>query len=393
MQEKIIENLNNLFNFLNRLAANDKKRRFAEYVLGTVEKILASNKLFYEEDKKNKEIRSKTRRDLIENLDTTSEDIFNLVDMELNNPFSIFYNIMQFDIPDIILTNRLIKIQLNQEDFLDIDVPEELIEIFGRFLEHFINNLKYINEMKFDMVEATQDITFREYRFNFVHASLNITGSPIVSIRKHITNVKGFKKTEEFDSEVYEASLEIPKETIEKIKKTSCKSFVIYGDTGSGKTTLLRYLIQCDFDKKRNVCIIEDSAELFINTAISLITNKNHTIHDLFVSALRQNPSHLIVGETRTDEIIDILESALTFSVATTIHATSFQRAIERIYWMSGKRKKSREDIHSLIAASITMFICMEDRKVKEVVIRNSNKEGSIYNMYDIIYSRKDSIE
>lgn len=147
-------------------------------------------------------------------------------------------------------------------------------------------------------------------------------------------------------------------------------------------TTLLSYMASYRLDEKDNLCTIEDTKELNIDVPLAEITNAHSNIHSLFVNTLRQYPSHVIIGETRTDEIVDILENALTINVGTTIHADSFQKAIQRIVFMSLKRKIPADDILSLINASIDCFILMRKRKIEGMWIHKDEFEKDIYKAY-----------
>lgn len=379
-----------LFERLESLSENKRKRDITQFVLSSIEEQVANNKFFYSDDQKNVNMRRQYKELMFNRLNTEYEEIFDLVSTEVESPFSVFLGVFNQDIPDMLISNNMIKIQYNKEEFTDIKVPVEIRDIFSSFLIHLINQQKYINEKKFDMGKgnAIQDIAFERFRMNFVHQSLSVFNSPLITIRKHVTNVDSFKEVEaqKFDRVAYQNSLGVDDKVIEKMLEASMGSFIVFGDTGSGKTTLLRYLIQNRIEEKRNIAIIEDTAELFIDTSISLITNQNYNIHDLFVAALRQNPSHLIIGETRTDEIVDILEAALIFPVSTTIHAKSFEGAVERIYRMSAPRKISKVDIFDIISASIDMFIYMKNRKIAGIWLRNDKRGKPIYDLYDKIY-------
>lgn len=160
-------------------------------------------------------------------------------------------------------------------------------------------------------------------------------------------------------------------------------SYIIFGEVGSGKTTLLRYMANYQLEKKDNLCTIEDTKELNIDVPLAELTNNHANIHDLFVNTLRQYPSHVIIGETRTDEIVDILENALTINVGTTIHAGSFPKAIQRIVFMSQKRNIPPENILSLTNAAINCFIFMGDRKIKGMWVHKKDFIPDIYNAYE----------
>lgn len=157
------------------------------------------------------------------------------------------------------------------------------------------------------------------------------------------------------------------------------------GDFNNHNTTLLKYMSMHDIENKPNLCIIEDTSELNIDVPISLLTNNHSKIKDLFKATLRENPSHIVIGETRTDEIVDILNAALTINVASTIHANSFNRAIQRIVFMAIDRRIKSEEILNLINAAIDCFIFMEKRKVKEIWVHKDKICKDVYEAYEKI--------
>ncbi len=218
-----------------------------------------------------------------------------------------------------------------------------------------------------------------------VHESLNgRRGWPIVVVRKQTINKDG-SNVHMFEN--YINSVGASEKQIEMIHKYARNgNIILFGETGSGKTTMLRYIGNYKLPEKRNLITIEDTAELGLDVPLALITNSRYTIKDLFTVALRKKPSHILIGETRTSEIIDIMESALVTSVTTTIHANSFRRAIQRIIFMSVKeRDLSTHEIENLINASVDCFIFMEDRKVKEMWV---HKDAHINDVYEAKHAK-----
>ena len=136
-------------------------------------------------------------------------------------------------------------------------------------------------------------------------------------------------------------------------------------------------------EEKNNLATIEDTPELNVKVPLAELTSNHASIHDLFVNTLRQYPSHVIIGETRTSEIVDILEAALTINVGTTLHAADFRKAIQRMVFMSLERKISTESLLDLINAAVNCFILMENRKIKGMWVHtNEIGERDIYKAY-----------
>lgn len=169
----------------------------------------------------------------------------------------------------------------------------------------------------------------------------------------------------------------------------SDKNPLIVGPTGSGKSTLLSKILteKQETNPEQNLITIEDTAELHIPHCISYITNKKYKIHEVFVSSLRQNPSRVLIGETRGVEIIDILETCLTAKSGTTCHATDFPKLEQRLKLMVGDRL-STDDLFRLTVAAIDIVIFIVARKVTGVYIRNNDayqNGGTIKNCYNRI--------
>ena len=145
-------------------------------------------------------------------------------------------------------------------------------------------------------------------------------------------------------------------------------------------------------NEKRNLITIEDTPELFLPINIAYLTNDNFRIQDLFKITLRENPSHVIVGETRGEEIVDILESALVFRCGTSIHADSLSKAIMRIVFMvkgSDLNSYNTDDINSLITSTMDGFIYMKNRKVEGIWKRKDINDCDMNNAlknYEQVY-------
>jgi Flp pilus assembly CpaF family ATPase len=136
-------------------------------------------------------------------------------------------------------------------------------------------------------------------------------------------------------------------------------SFLIAGETGSGKTALLEAIIN-SWPGQPHVVTIEDNA-LEINVRHATWTRElvqSAVERGAFGRAakevLRQTPSLVAPGETRAEEAGAILAVAVSgHAVATTIHARSAARAIQRFadcaampgaYIYEGRRSNALED-------------------------------------------------
>lgn len=116
---------------------------------------------------------------------------------------------------------------------------------------------------------------------------------------------------------------------------------VVSGGTGSGKTTTLNALSSF-IDNSERIVTIEDTAELQLQQVhIGRMESRPPNVEgrgevtqrDLLRNALRMRPDRIIVGETRGDEVVDMLQAMNTGhdGSMTTIHANSSRDAVSRL--------------------------------------------------------------
>lgn len=121
-------------------------------------------------------------------------------------------------------------------------------------------------------------------------------------------------------------------------------NILVSGGTGSGKTTMLNVLSNF-IPRDQRVITIEDSAELQLQNLPNLVSLETRnanvegcreiTIRDLIKSSLRMRPDRIIVGEVRSKETIDMLQSInVGHSAMTTVHANSVRDVVSRLETM-----------------------------------------------------------
>jgi pilus assembly protein CpaF len=123
------------------------------------------------------------------------------------------------------------------------------------------------------------------------------------------------------------------------------KNVVVAGGTGTGKTTLLGSLTTAIPEEER-VVVIEDTSELKLQQdhCIYLEVQRPNefgrgglTIRELFVTSLRMRPDRIIVGEVRSGEALDMIQSMLSghSGSLSTVHASSPRDAMIRLETLS----------------------------------------------------------
>ena len=116
---------------------------------------------------------------------------------------------------------------------------------------------------------------------------------------------------------------------------------IVSGGTGSGKTTTLNALSSFIDDSER-ILTIEDTAELQLQQVhVGRMESRPANVEgkgavsqrDCLRNALRMRPDRIIVGETRGEEVIDMLQAMNTGhdGSMTTIHANSARDGVSRL--------------------------------------------------------------
>ena len=177
-------------------------------------------------------------------------------------------------------------------------------------------------------------------------------------------------------------------------------NIIVSGGTGSGKTTNLNALSSFIDDRER-ICTIEDTAELQLQQIhIARMESRPPNVEgkgevtqrDLLRNALRMRPDRIIVGETRGDEVIDMLQAMNTGhdGSMTTIHANSARDAVSRLenmIAMSGVDMPLKA-MRAQIAAAVNLVVQvsrLQDGSRRMLSITEvTGMEGEIISMQEI---------
>lgn len=152
-------------------------------------------------------------------------------------------------------------------------------------------------------------------------------------------------------------------QSLSKIALEARGLVLIVGAAGSGKSTTLAALIDYrNRNKTGHILTLEDPIE-FLHQHKKSIVNQREIGQDslsfkrALKSALRQNPSALLMGEIRD---MDTIATAVNFAqtghlVLSTMHATNTQLAVERIFniYGAGLQKTARDQLSENINAII----------------------------------------
>jgi len=208
-----------------------------------------------------------------------------------------------------------------------------------------------------------------------------------INIRKHIMRGKSLSDLEKLNLFSPEISQFI------KRVANSGKSILVSGSTGAGKTTLLNALVSA-LPLDSRVVTVEEVFELKprLPDCIALQTRSANLqgvgeipLRKLIKEALRMRPSHIIVGEIREAESLDML-IALNSGLPgmATIHSNSAREAISKLQTLPllAGENISHQFIAPLVATAIDLVIHVSSnshgaRYVSELIWVSGRIEGT----------------
>ena len=230
-------------------------------------------------------------------------------------------------------------------------------------------------------------------RFNAMVPPVAVDGS-LVSIRKFKKEKLGIDELVDFGafSEEMAAYLQAA---------VACRlNVIVSGGTGSGKTTTLNALSSFIDDRER-ILTIEDTAELQLQQShVGRMESRPPNVEgrgavtqrDCLKNALRMRPDRIIVGETRGEEVIDMLQAMNTGhdGSMTTIHANSARDAVSRLENMIAMAgiEMPLKAVRSQIASAVNLIVQasrLQDGSRRMVSITEiTGMEGEVISMQEV---------
>jgi pilus assembly protein CpaF len=177
-------------------------------------------------------------------------------------------------------------------------------------------------------------------------------------------------------------------------------NIVVSGGTGSGKTTTLNALSSF-IDNAERILTIEDTAELQLQqTHVGRMESRPPNVEgrgavtqrDCLRNALRMRPDRIIVGETRGDEVIDMLQAMNTGhdGSMTTIHANSARDGISRMENMVAMAgiempvKAIRAQIASAVNVIVQVSRLQDGSRRMNSITEITGMEGEVISMQEV---------
>ncbi|MBN1877243.1 MAG: CpaF family protein [Anaerolineae bacterium] len=177
-------------------------------------------------------------------------------------------------------------------------------------------------------------------------------------------------------------------------------NILISGGTGSGKTTLLRLIAEM-IPTDRRIIVVQNATEMRLPQPNTLHLESRPvnaegqgevTIQELIINALRMRPDHIVLGEARSSEILELIQAMNTGheGCLLALHATSPRDALDRMEVMITYHPISLPvlTVRSMIAKTINIIVQIErlydgSRKVSKIT-EVLGMEGNTITMQDI---------
>ncbi len=230
-------------------------------------------------------------------------------------------------------------------------------------------------------------------RFNAMVPPIGVDGS-LVSIRKFKKDKLGIRDLVQFDAFSEDMAMYLE-------AAVACRlNIIVSGGTGSGKTTTLNALSSFIGNAER-VLTIEDTAELQLQQEhVGRMESRPPNVEgkgevsqrDCLRNALRMRPDRIIVGETRGEEVIDMLQAMNTGhdGSMTTIHANSARDGVSRLENMVAMAgiEMPLKAVRSQIASAVNLIVQasrLQDGSRRMISVTEiTGMEGEVISMQEI---------
>ncbi|THD72940.1 CpaF family protein [Thalassobius vesicularis] len=230
-------------------------------------------------------------------------------------------------------------------------------------------------------------------RFNAMVPPIAVDGS-LVSIRKFKKEKLGVDDLVRFGAFSEEMAAYLQAAVATRL------NVIVSGGTGSGKTTTLNALSSF-IDNSERILTIEDTAELQLQQVhVGRMESRPPNVEgkgavtqrDCLRNALRMRPDRIIVGETRGEEVIDMLQAMNTGhdGSMTTIHANSARDGVSRLENMIAMAgiempiKAVRSQISSAVNLIVQASRLQDGSRRMTSITEITGMEGDVISMQEV---------
>lgn len=230
-------------------------------------------------------------------------------------------------------------------------------------------------------------------RFNAMVPPVAVDGS-LVSIRKFKKDKLGIDDLVKFGAFSEEMAAYLQAAVATRL------NVIVSGGTGSGKTTTLNALSSF-IDNSERILTIEDTAELQLQQIhVGRMESRPPNVEgkgevsprDCLKNALRMRPDRIIVGETRGEEVIDMLQAMNTGhdGSMTTIHANNPRDGISRLENMVAMAgiemplKAVRSQISSAVNLLVQASRLQDGSRRMTSITEITGMEGDVISMQEV---------
>jgi pilus assembly protein CpaF len=285
--------------------------------------------------------------------------------------------------PQQIFVERSGKLQLSDVTFKDekhlMRIIDKIVSAVGRRVDE---STPYVDARLLD-----------GSRFNAMVPPIAIDGS-LVSIRKFKKDKLGIDDLVGFGAFTEEMAAYLQAAVATRL------NIIVSGGTGSGKTTTLNALSSF-IDNSERILTIEDTAELQLQqvhvgrmeTRPPNVEGKGEVnARDCIKNALRMRPDRIIVGETRGEEVIDMLQAMNTGhdGSMTTIHANNARDAVSRLENMIAMAgiEMPLKAVRSQIAGAVNLIVqasrLQDGTRRMTSITEITGMEGDVISMQEV---------
>ncbi len=237
----------------------------------------------------------------------------------------------------------------NRQLCTNVKLGEDFVE---QFTQRVANGVSKPFNKQNPILEAETDCL----RITIVHETVALSGR-CICIRKSLPYVRLTYDRMLADGYCSEAVLQVLLQCVE-----DKKNIVVIGEPGSGKTELCKFLSGY-IPRDERVITIEDTPEWHFSSlhpdhdAVELQVGKQMDYSGAIKTCLRLNPKWIMLSETRSKEIVHLIESFSTgVRGMTTLHASDVRKIPDRMLNMAGNEREAKRfenDIYSFIDVGV----------------------------------------